>query len=328
MATLEHRTENGRDCFRLRFTVDKRRESIGLRDFDKASATIAKSHIEHLVGQHRRDRPPCDKTMRWLESLPAEIHDRMAEIGLVEARTRCELPRTLIGFMRAYIKSRTDWKKPANYKQSVDHLEKFLKGDIPLASLTDGEADRWHQWMMTSKKGPKLSPNTAGQHVKPRDDAAETYQVVEEAVRRVVNQLPEQADDHGGEHHGDQDQRGDEAATPELFADQHGQPKPDDHLKANRHHCIAATRGKVFPQLLVVQDVAEVLKPNPHRWLARDGGVVGEAEVQAPEQGEDIHHDQQDQRRPDEEVQDGAITEITAAMFTPAGISSAYLRVD
>ncbi len=72
----------------------------------------------------------------------------------------------MLAFMRAYILSRTDWKKPANYRQSVDHLEKFLKRDAPLKSLTKGDVERWQRWMIMDKNGPELSANTVGQHVK------------------------------------------------------------------------------------------------------------------------------------------------------------------
>ncbi|MDV6030478.1 MAG: tyrosine-type recombinase/integrase [Phycisphaera sp. RhM] len=65
--------------------------------------------------------------------------------------------------MRAYIESRTDWKKPENYKQAVDKLETHLKKDLPLNAVTKGDAERWHRWMVETLK---LSTNTAGQNVK------------------------------------------------------------------------------------------------------------------------------------------------------------------
>ncbi|GAA4455850.1 hypothetical protein GCM10023156_30540 [Novipirellula rosea] len=146
--------------------VDRRRKTIGLGDFDETSAALAKEHVEHLIGQQKRNRPPSNKTLIWLETLPIEIHDRLSALALCETRERCELPRTVLAYMRAYIESRTDWKKPENYRQSADHLETFLKRDIPLTAMTKGEAERWHRWMMDADKGPGLSPNTAGQHVK------------------------------------------------------------------------------------------------------------------------------------------------------------------
>ncbi|WP_146593633.1 tyrosine-type recombinase/integrase [Novipirellula galeiformis] len=166
MAALEHVNKGGRDHYRLRILLDKRRKAIGLSDLDEAGATEAKRHVEHLVLQRKRQRSPLGPALDWLESIDTDIHDRLSKLGLCEARQRSELPRDMLGYMRAYVKSRTDWKKPENYKQSVDHLETFLKRDIPLAAMTKGEAERWHRWMMDAENGPGLSPNTAGQHIK------------------------------------------------------------------------------------------------------------------------------------------------------------------
>lgn len=167
MANLQRINENGRDCWRLRFYIDKRRRTVGLGSFDEAAALVAKEHVELLVDQLGRDRPSSVRTTRWLDKLPSTIHDRLSMLGLVEARSRSKLPRTVLAFMRAYINSRSDWKKSCNHKQSVDHLGRFLARDIPLASLTRAEADRFHRWMMTAGNGsPGLSANTAGQHIK------------------------------------------------------------------------------------------------------------------------------------------------------------------
>lgn len=167
MASLQQIKEGGRDCWRLRFYIDKRRFTVGLGSFDEAAALVAKEHVELLVDQLGRDRPSSVRTTRWLEKLPSAIHDRLSALGLVEARIRSELPRTVLAFMRAYIDSRSDWKKSCNHKQSVDHLGRFLARDIPLASLTRAEAERFHRWMMAADNGsPGLSANTAGQHIK------------------------------------------------------------------------------------------------------------------------------------------------------------------
>ena len=163
MASLERMNFDGRDGWRLRLYINKKRETIGLRVTDESDAELAKSHIEHLIEMRSRNRPPKPVTSRWLESIPAEVYDRLANLLLVEPRAIREQPRTTLAFMRAYIASRTDWKKPENYKQAVDHLETFLKRDLPLAGLTKGDVDRWHRWMVNDIS---LSTNTAGQNVK------------------------------------------------------------------------------------------------------------------------------------------------------------------
>lgn len=166
MAGLDRVTAGGRDCWQLRFYIDKRRSKIGLSDFDEAAATVAKSHIEHLVEMRRLDRPADRKTTRWLQTLPTEIYDRLAKCKLVEPRAVREQPKTALAFMRAYIKGRSDWKKPANYEQAINHLETFIKRDVPLGCLTKGDVERWLRWMTSDDKGPGLSTNTAGQNVK------------------------------------------------------------------------------------------------------------------------------------------------------------------
>jgi integrase len=163
MAGLEKATKDGRDSWKLRIYLNGRREKIGLGGIEESSAQDAKAHVEHLVEMARKQRPPDPKTTRWLDLQSAELHGRLAELGLVEPRSIQEHPRTVIKYMRAYIRSRTDWKKSVNHKQSVDHLEKYLGRDVALRAFNKGEAERFHRWM-TNEQG--LSPNTAGQHIK------------------------------------------------------------------------------------------------------------------------------------------------------------------
>jgi integrase len=170
MAYLEHFSEAGRDCFRLRFQIDRKRCSVGLGEFDETKAIEAKEIIEHILVKRKLDRLPDRKAVQWLDKLPSEIHRKLAAIGLAEARDESELPRMMIAFMRAYIAKRTDWKKSVNHKQSVDHLETFIGRDVPLSSFSAGKAAEFHRWMMKPKDAkqgtPGLSANTAGQHVK------------------------------------------------------------------------------------------------------------------------------------------------------------------
>ncbi len=169
MASLERVTRDGRDCFRLRvaISIGGKKQSIGLGNFQETEAKTAEEYIDHLIDCFRRDRLRSVKVTKWLETIPDNLHARLAQLRLVEPRIRSEFPNTVLAFMRAYIKSRTDWKKSCNHKQSVDHLETFLGRDIPLVSLTKGSADRFHRWMMGNEDNqPDLSANTAGQHIK------------------------------------------------------------------------------------------------------------------------------------------------------------------
>ncbi len=163
MASLERMAHDGRDCWRLRFYVNKKRATLGLGVFERSEAEEALAHVEHLIEMKRRDRPPQKATSRWMSSVPTELYDRLANLRLVEPRAIVDHPRTVLAFMRAYIAGRTDWKKPQNYLQSVAKLELFLGRDLPLAGLRRGDVERWHRWMVHDDK---LSTNTAGQNVK------------------------------------------------------------------------------------------------------------------------------------------------------------------
>ena len=166
MATIEHRTDGGRDEYRIRFQQGGRRFSIAMSGQDEAGAKIAKDHIEHLITQAKRDRPPTTATVRWLDALDDKTHGRLAAVGLTDARKVCELPRHVLAFMENYIERRTDWKKPENHRQAVNHLRAYLGKDVPFGSLTHGDCEDWHRWMMHAEDGPKLYRSTAGQNIK------------------------------------------------------------------------------------------------------------------------------------------------------------------
>ena len=133
---------------------------------DEPGAKIAKDHIEHLITQARRDRPTTAATVRWLDALDDKTHGRLAALGLTDVRKICELPRHVLAFMENYIERRTDWKKPDNHRQVVNHLRTYLERYVPLNSLTQGDCEGWHRWMQGNDPGSGLAPNTAGQNVK------------------------------------------------------------------------------------------------------------------------------------------------------------------
>ena len=57
--------------------------------------------------------------------------------------------------MRHVVAKRTDWKKPANYLQPVKHLERFIGRDMPLEAFTEGDAERFHRWLIHDPKGAR-----------------------------------------------------------------------------------------------------------------------------------------------------------------------------
>ncbi len=162
-------TTGNRDYYRLRVYVDKKRQVISFGNADDREADDAKRHIEHLVECQQRSRLPDRLTKRWLETITDTLHNRLASLGVITPRTISSAPSLLLAYLRAYISSRTDWKKPENYKQAVDKLETYLltrtkaKRDVPLATLRQSDIEAWQRWMVGTLG---MSSNTAGQNVK------------------------------------------------------------------------------------------------------------------------------------------------------------------
>ncbi len=117
MASLDLVTNGGRNVWRVRAYIDKRREVISLGSFEEPDAVIAKEHIEHLIDAKKRNRLPPRPSLRWLDTIPIELHERLASLRLAEPRSIVRSERNLIAYLRAYIKERTDWVKPENYNK-------------------------------------------------------------------------------------------------------------------------------------------------------------------------------------------------------------------
>lgn len=165
MASLSKEIDRGRVGWKIRFRDTRQKQRvIWLGQCSKKSASDAFRHISELVSAKANGGRVDDATYRWAAKLDGKLRDRLESLSLIEVSSSVEdAPNTVIEYMRAYITSRTDWKKPENYKQAVDKLETHLKKDIALNALTKGDAERWHRWMIETLK---LSPNTAGQNVK------------------------------------------------------------------------------------------------------------------------------------------------------------------
>ncbi len=89
MASLRFEEHDGRHGWRLQFRdVEKRNRSIWLGGDKKHPPTETKEHVEHLLAQIKKGRPPELATADWLASIEAsniDLHNKLAKCGLVEA---------------------------------------------------------------------------------------------------------------------------------------------------------------------------------------------------------------------------------------------------
>jgi hypothetical protein len=85
--------------------------------------------------------PPDGELITWLANAMDFIHDKLAEVGLVEPRTA--VAATVATFTRDYIGSRVDVKPRTklNLEDCANRLVEFFKADRALATIGPGEAD-------------------------------------------------------------------------------------------------------------------------------------------------------------------------------------------
>ena len=120
MASLRFEEHGGRQGWRLQFRdADKRNRSIWLGGDKKHPPTETQEHIEHLLVQVKRGRPPELATSDWLASIDAELRNKLAKCGLVEpVEQRTARVLTVAQWCDEYIRERQD-VKPA----TVDFLQ-------------------------------------------------------------------------------------------------------------------------------------------------------------------------------------------------------------
>ncbi len=156
------RQPNGRKTIQF-IGADKKRRSIRLGKLSDRKATQYRDHIEELVSALDDDRRPDPITEKWVESLPADIRDRLKRAGLLATGS-------LGTFITEYISSRTDTKPGTRRKYAstrrllLDHFGEEMK----LHRITPGHADEWRRWIAAgggAKDNEPRAENTVRKHI-------------------------------------------------------------------------------------------------------------------------------------------------------------------
>lgn len=143
---------------RIQFlATDGSRKTIRLGKASQRDAEQVCRHVEALAATSIHTQPVSRETAMWVQSIGPKLHERLARVGLVKARTAIE--GTQLGaFVRAYIASRTD-AKPGTLvnldRAQREMVEHFGEGRA-LASITPGDADAFRLALL----GKGLGENT------------------------------------------------------------------------------------------------------------------------------------------------------------------------
>ncbi len=126
---------------------DESRKTIRLGKIDRKSAESICRHVEALLSAKLGGQPIARDTAAWLAGIGANLRDRLAAVGLVEASQRDVLGE----FLKNYILNRPD-VKPATlevWQQPCRNLCEFFGEDRPLRSITTGDCDQFKAWLLT-----------------------------------------------------------------------------------------------------------------------------------------------------------------------------------
>ena len=123
--------------------LDEKRKTIRLGKIDRKSAESICRHVEALLAAKITGQPLARDTATWLAGVGAQLRDRLAAVGLVEAERRLTTADFLAGWLEG---KRTGGYKPASliaWGQTVKELA-GLFGAKALTDLShaDGEAYR------------------------------------------------------------------------------------------------------------------------------------------------------------------------------------------
>tara|TARA_R110000868_G_scaffold103063_2_gene283876 strand:- start:50457 stop:51599 length:1143 start_codon:yes stop_codon:yes gene_type:complete len=130
------------------FDASGRRRAIQIGKIPMKAATSVRVHVERLVSSRITGHALDDVTALWVSKLDKTMLDKLAKVGLIQARESAELGKMIADF----IKLRTGDVKPrtvAKYKVVKKHLTDHFGTDKPLKSLNAGEAKEWRAYLIS-----------------------------------------------------------------------------------------------------------------------------------------------------------------------------------
>jgi integrase len=153
MATIG-KDKNG--CKRVLFyDSNGKRKTVRLGKVSNRIAQTAKFHIEGLLSATIAGHSPELETGKWLAGIDDLIYKRLVNVGLALPRHTSDKV-TIKSFLEGYLASRTDIavQTRKNMRVSINRLRLFFGDNRVLASIIEGDADDYRQWLVNEKYAP------------------------------------------------------------------------------------------------------------------------------------------------------------------------------
>ncbi len=149
MASLHKRPDG---CYQIRFGKrTKRRDSrkvVNLGKMSDRQADAAQAHIAGILIRQDRGLPADLDTVDWLESLPLELHNRLAAKGLCEYRCN-ETEHTVQGLCDHYLAWKRDLAADSLriYRATAAALCHYFGAGREIRRITPADMDDFVQWV-------------------------------------------------------------------------------------------------------------------------------------------------------------------------------------
>ena len=148
MATLYTESSGGR---RIQFHLNGQRKSIRLGKITKRQAESVRIRIESLVASKHSNLPVDAETSAWLGGISDELHERLSNVGLVDAKTPAA-NRGIGAFIDMYIARQPDCQRQTliNMLQVRRWLVDFFCESKDITEITSTDANEFRLFMIKS----------------------------------------------------------------------------------------------------------------------------------------------------------------------------------
>ena len=140
---------NGR--YYIQVNEIRKRPKIHLKKVSKNVANSICSKVEALVSAKVSGQPVDPETAAWLGRIGNDLHDRLEQLGLAQARGDRPNAATLKSVIDSYISRRAKLKPNTlrNYNTTKRLLEEYFGKDRPLGSVHAGHARDYREWLVS-----------------------------------------------------------------------------------------------------------------------------------------------------------------------------------
>jgi integrase len=133
MANVSKETRNGKATYRISFTdQNKKRRFIRLSKVGKKDAEVIANKVDSILSSKVAGSPLAPNVLEWLANREDYIYDKLAKVGLVQARCNLTVPLFFQNFIKTKAPDKSEsWIK--NHTTTLRKIEKFL----PTKQLTN-----------------------------------------------------------------------------------------------------------------------------------------------------------------------------------------------